>query len=376
MATLNTLRTRGGVIVSIVIGIALLSFLLGDFGTSGANMMNERKMQVGKINGEKVGYTDFSNQLDYRKNVLETLSGSNLTSEQQDNIQNQVWENMIMEYAWMPGFEEIGLNITETEQLDMINGSFISPIIRMYFSDPNTGIYNGTIVQDFVANISKDPTGRSAMIWNFFKEQMIQERVFSKYLNLVSQGMYVNDLEVEQGVANADVSSSISYIMREYTAIADSTITVPQADIQKYYDAHKNSFRQTNSRDIEYVLFDVLPSEADYAEAEKTINNIAEEFSASETPFQYAVLNSQEQPDKTYRSEEELPAEMAAFAFGKDQPAMYGPVKEGDVYTLARVADVKMIPDSLGARHILIVAGETDLADIFVTALKVGASFD
>ena len=97
MATLNTLRPRGGVIVSIVIGIALLSFLLGDFGTSGANMMNERKMQVGKINGEKIGYTDFSNQLDSRKNVLETLSGSNLTSEQQDNIQNQVWENLIME---------------------------------------------------------------------------------------------------------------------------------------------------------------------------------------------------------------------------------------------------------------------------------------
>ena len=125
MATLNTLRTRGGVIVSIVIGIALLSFLLGDFGTSGANMMNERKMQVGKINGEKIGYTDFSNQLDYRKNILETLSGSTLTSEQQDNIQNQVWENMVMEYAWMPGFEEIGLNVTDKEQLDMINGSFI-----------------------------------------------------------------------------------------------------------------------------------------------------------------------------------------------------------------------------------------------------------
>mgnify|MGYP001139368273 CR=1 FL=1 len=139
MATLNTLRTRGGVIVSIVIGIALLSFLLGDFGTSGANMMNERKMQVGKINGEKIGYTDFSNQLDSRKNVLETLSGSNLTSEQQDNIQNQVWENLIMEYAWMPGFEEVGLKVTDNEQLDMINGSFISPIIRMYFSDPNTG---------------------------------------------------------------------------------------------------------------------------------------------------------------------------------------------------------------------------------------------
>jgi len=38
MATLNTLRTRGGVIVSIVIGIALLAFLLGDLSSAGKMM--------------------------------------------------------------------------------------------------------------------------------------------------------------------------------------------------------------------------------------------------------------------------------------------------------------------------------------------------
>ena len=45
MVTLNTLRTRGGVIVSIVIGIALLAFLLGDFSSAG-NMMQSRKMRI------------------------------------------------------------------------------------------------------------------------------------------------------------------------------------------------------------------------------------------------------------------------------------------------------------------------------------------
>ena len=55
MATLNTLRTRGGVIVSIVIGIALLAFLLGDLSSAG-NMMNARKMRVGEIDGNKIGY--------------------------------------------------------------------------------------------------------------------------------------------------------------------------------------------------------------------------------------------------------------------------------------------------------------------------------
>ena len=53
MATLNTLRTRGGVIVSIVIGIALLAFLLGDLSSAG-NMMNARKMRVGEIDGNKI----------------------------------------------------------------------------------------------------------------------------------------------------------------------------------------------------------------------------------------------------------------------------------------------------------------------------------
>ena len=55
MATLNTLRTRGGIVVSIVIGIALLAFLLGDFGNQGASAFQERKMRVGEINGEKIG---------------------------------------------------------------------------------------------------------------------------------------------------------------------------------------------------------------------------------------------------------------------------------------------------------------------------------
>ena len=64
MATLNTLRTRGGIIVSVVIGIALLSFLLGDFGNTGAKLMNDRKMKVGTINGEKIGYAEFADKVD------------------------------------------------------------------------------------------------------------------------------------------------------------------------------------------------------------------------------------------------------------------------------------------------------------------------
>ena len=83
---------------------------------------------------------------------------------------------------------------------------------------------------------------------------------------------------------------------------------------------------------------------------------MAEEFSQSTTPMQYATLNSQAQTDKEYVGENQLSGSLAKYAFGPDNQKMYGPVKEGDTYTLARVVDTKMLPDSVGARHILLPA--------------------
>ena len=96
MATLNTLRTRGGIVVSIVIGIALLAFLLGDFGNQGASAFQERKMRVGEINGEKIGYTQFTDKVDYLTAIVETSSGRNsLSAEEQDQIRDQAWDFLV-----------------------------------------------------------------------------------------------------------------------------------------------------------------------------------------------------------------------------------------------------------------------------------------
>ncbi len=54
MATLNTLRTRGALFLSIVIGVALIAFLLGDLATAGS-IFQSRKNRVGQIYGKNMG---------------------------------------------------------------------------------------------------------------------------------------------------------------------------------------------------------------------------------------------------------------------------------------------------------------------------------
>ncbi len=374
MATLNTLRTRGGIIVSVVIGIALLAFLLGDL-TSAQGLMNSKKMRVGTINGENIGYIEYLNQTDEVTNVIQSMYGrSGLSSEETDQIRQMVWETMVLDYAYKPGFEKMGLEVGEDEQIDMVNGEYVSAVIQQSCANAESGMYDPQLLKNFVAGLDgSDPVRES--IWSYLKQQMVTQRIMDKYLALVTAGVYVNDLQVDQAIQATDLSYGATYATLGFGTVADSLVSISKSDIRKFYDANKEMFRQKASREIEYVVFDLLPSEEDYAAAEKYIGEIAEEFRTAENPMQYATLNSQSQTDTRYYKESELPVEMAAIAFGSKKGEMYGPVLAGDVYTLARVVDVKPMPDTVGARHILLPITDELQADSIVKALKGGADF-
>jgi peptidyl-prolyl cis-trans isomerase D len=90
--------------------------------------------------------------------------------------------------------------------------------------------------------------------------------------------------------------------------------------------------------------------------------------------MQFASLNSLTRPDTKYYREEELSPELAAIAFGNRTGEMNGPTLDGDNYTVSRVSDVRMMPDSVGARHILLPATNAAVADSIATAIRGGKS--
>lgn len=372
MATLNTLRTRGGVVLSVVIGIALLAFLLGDM-TSVSGLINSKKTRVGTIEGANISYVEFLTLSDNTTNVLQTLYGkSAFTAEETDQMRQSVWESLIIKNAYMPGFNKLGLGVGDDEMTDMSKGEYLSPIVSGVFSNPQTGAYDPSILQNFVSSLEYNK--EYVPVWNYLKDQMLSERAMSKFVSLVEAGVYVNNLEVENAVAMASQLTSATYYAKNYSQVADSLVKVSKADVTKYYKAHKSDFKQQSARDIEYVVFDLLPSESDYADAQKVVDGIAAEFAEAEEPMQYASLNSQVKTDSRYYKESELPANYVSIAFGNGGK-MYGPVLAGDTYTMARVSDIKMLPDTIGAKHILLEATNKTSTDSIVKALKGGASF-
>ncbi len=375
MATLNTLRTRGALFLSIVIGVALIAFLLGDL-TSASSVFSSRKNRVGSIDGNHVEYMDFANQSDHMNRIIQMLYGRNsLTSEEMDQVREMVWESYVRQYAYEPGYRRMGLMAGEGEQLDMIKGQYLSPVITSMFGSPQTGAYDPAAVEGFISNMEYgENAGEMGSVWDYIKDEMVNERVFSKYMALVQNGAWVNDLEINRGVEGANNVYNGRYVTVQFAQVADSLVKVSSSEIKKYYAEHKKSFKQSASRDIEYVVFDLLPSDADYAEAASYIDGVAAEFAAAESPMQYASLNSQERTDQKYYSEAELSTDLAAIAFGARKGEIAGPTLNGDVYTVSRVADERMMPDSVGARHILLDRAHAASADSIAKAVRGGKS--
>ena len=133
MISLNTLRTKFGVVLSVVIGVALLAFILSlktEMGFSGQDP------KVGEIAGENINYSEYYNEYEQVK----AQSGIQETDEQQSAmLANAVWQSLIAKRLFEPSLEEMGLEFTDAERMALLSGEQFSQTLYNAFADPTTG---------------------------------------------------------------------------------------------------------------------------------------------------------------------------------------------------------------------------------------------
>ena len=363
MASLNTLRTKFGVVLSIIIALALLAFILSlktEMGFSG----NDPK--VGVIDGDKINYSEYYEQYERVK----AQSGAQESDEQQSAmLANAVWQSLIAKHVLEPGFEKIGLRVTEPERAAMISGEHMSQSFYNAFADPRTGQYNVAAVSDFLARAT---TPEAQQAWTQLNEQARLERLLQKYVGLVRGGAYVNALEVANGVKAANETFSGKWAGKKYATVPDSLITVSESDLKAYYESHKDQFKQLPSRSLSYVVFEVSPTDGDMQALEQQAREVGEGFVAAEDLRTFVRGNRNGHIADNYVSAAQLTDEEAeALMAGR----AYGPVLKNNEWTMSRALDTKTVPDSLGIRHIVLPYTEEKLADSLLMALRQGGDF-
>ena len=355
MAVLETIRVKLGIFITVVIAVALLSFIIDPSTLQSVSSSMSSKYDVGEINGKSISYTDFQADVDKFTAINEIMTGSSVQNEEtQISIRNAAWQSLVDKHLFIKNAKAAGLNVGEEEMVDIISGVIDSPVFTQNpaFCDEN-GIFSAAMVNDFVSYMSADATGRLQLYWDYLVESAMTQQFYEKYYSLFTQSNIVNPLMLTNEIEANNNTFDVEFVMVPFGFAQDSTIVVSDNDIKKYYDNHKKFFKQQASRDIEYVVFEVVPSDSDIAAANDDLVKVYDEFVAAENVKSFLLANSDRQLDNHWYKAGELSSVSSVvneYVFGKN-PAVSGVLADGETFYAVRVLDTKMVPEQVYVKY-------------------------
>lgn len=376
MALLEKIRVKFGVVITVVIALALLSFIIDPNTLQSVSSSMSSKYDVGKINGKSISYQDFQSDVETFTTINEIISGSAAHGEQQQQaIRNAAWQSLVDKYLFIKDAKAAGITVGEAEMLSLTTGDMVSPLISQNpaFVDRD-GNFSKEMLVELIRNIDNDASGNIRLYWDYLQNSIYTQQFYAKYGSLFSQSDFTNALMMAREIEDNNNSTDVEFVMVPFGFAQDSTIVVSDKEIKDYYNAHKKFYRQQASRDIEYVVFEVVPSDKDIADASTSFNEAYDEFSTTDNMKSFLLRNSDRQlSDYWYKAGElnTISADINSFVFGGNGPV--SPIyRKDNTFYAARVMDSKDIPDSVYVRHILLQGENVAVADSLVNVLRRG----
>ena len=364
MAVLETIRVKFGVVITVLIAVALLSFIVDPSTLQSVTASMSSKYDVGEIDGKAISYTDFQEEVDKYTTLTELMSGSSVQNEQQQiSIRNTAWESLVNKYLFVKNAKKAGLTVGDEEMLAIIAGEIESPLISqnpMFFGE--NGQFSKDVLVQFLNSIDSDATGGAKLYWDNLQSTAQTQQYYAKYMSLFTQSDIVNKLQLTDALAGNNNTFNVEFVMVPFGYAKDTTIVVADADIKNYYESHKKFYKQQAGRDIEYVVYEVKPSAADVAAANEAFAKVYDEFTTTENMKSFLLANSDRKFDNTWYKAGELnkiSKEVNDFAFTNGATVSEA-ITKGNTFSAVRVIASAMVPDSVYVKYVPAASDNVD----------------
>ena len=379
----------------IVIGLAMLAFILGDAWK--IIRPNQGVQYIGSIDGKKVSAMDFQNELENYSEVVRFSSGlQDLTEEQNNQIKDEVWSVMVRRAILEKETDAIGLKVTDAEVRDVISKG-TDPVLQNTPFNGSDGTFDVDYLKTFLAIYKDlDPSAMSVQdmrqydamykYWLYIEDNIKSNLLYSKYISLVTAGLISNPVIAKDSYETRVMRSDVVMASIPYSQIADSTVSVTTADMKKVYaDNKERLFNYSENRDIYYIDAAILPSDADRKALLSEVNEQTTQLIEADAETDFAALLRRVGSDITYsevpRSAAVLPEDIVEWLDSVGSDGVFGPYYNAadDTYNSFRILSKDMGYDSIQFSVIQIASGQeaedVRISDSIVDALKKGGAF-
>ncbi len=333
MAAIGNIRKHYGLLVAIV-GIALLAFVLGDLFKS---TNSRRTTNVATVGNEKITYQDYSNLVNMNLENVKAQNGGSLSSEDNYYVHANTLEQMIRDIIMKNEYKDLGLVVTGDELYDQFLGENPNQYVVQSFTNPD-GTFNRELIETYLRDFqSLTPEMKSN--WLNFERAIKEDRLNTKYETLLKKGFYLPSKFAARIHSDKNDKTSAEVYAVRYNTVADSTVVVNDADNKAFYNNNKNKYQTEATRSIDYIVFEINPSQADVEYSRNFVNELKNDFAQVENAANFVNANSDLPYDSTWMSRKDVPAELESVIFDKNNGVgfVYGPYEHEGYYNVAKI---------------------------------------
>lgn len=351
MATLEKIRSKS-VFLIVVIGVALLAFIVGDALTNSRNILGDHTT-VAKVGSTKIDFTEYQRKREELNNQLEEARRNNPA--QFANFDTQVLPEMaleqlmqeaiILDAADKAGVRSSG-NLLRYYMLENPRNPEVMNLVRQ-LNASGLSVQTPQQAYEVIFNPKRngltetqvEPFQRAWLAAEKATEKMIRQSVYQR---LLVGAVRPNDLDKKALYNDYIATSNVDMAFLPFGNLDEKAYPVSDQEIKDRYNKEKELYSVTEpTREISFIAVTVTPSDAD----QKASRELAAKTTAS-------LAGGRELP-KEIKKEGVSIARHALRA--SDIPA--GPAKE---FILNSAVDsVRLVSDNINGFTVVRIAGRT-----------------
>ena len=257
---LSSIRKRSGLLI-LVIGVAMLGFLLTDLMSSGASLFQKGQNLLLKVNNVELDIQNFEKELSEWEQFNRLFSRSN---PDRDVFFNQELDRIIIGNQ----LEKSGIGVGSLEVWDLISGAITdnqTPTFSGWFREQDEAgqwiQYEPDMINSWI-EIGVDH-GANWSNYQILKKITISQRESIKYINAIKKGLHVTTLEAQSHYVEQTISYDGNYIVIPFSSGDDEAVKITVNDIENYYYNNSSEFPNDPNREVTYFAFNLEPSQED-----------------------------------------------------------------------------------------------------------------
>ena len=392
MAAIGKIRQHYGILI-VIIGVALLAFVLNDLFTSKNRGSNQPEIAV--VNGEKISREEWRSIYENEK-----ARRGNVTKRTEFSLQYNALESLIGKAIIDDEYNKLGITVTDNELNELFHGQNPSRVVVKYFAKENGELDRDALneVIDRVNNADQDPELTQEQVyqlrssWNALESEVSEDRMWEKYMNLLTLGYYMPKKLADRYNANQNVTRTADIYYVDYRTIEDSVALaqLTEDEYKEYYEEFKyKHITDEEQRNIEYVVFDVKPTAEDKENAVAYVEKAKSDLESTDDVNTLISIVSNKYNttcDTSWKKITEFPPVLEDLINNHEVGEVYGPYDEGQYINAAKLIGKEKREGTMWAKVIIlkheITAGRNTIntvknnAELFQAESKTAEDFN